>query len=204
MKKLMHLLNTMTWKERVDYVWEYYKLPIIGLLSFVAFGWFMFDGLLAKDAKTFEIMMVSEADLATVEQVTKDLENTNTLDLTVYVENIQHSGGKVIENGYQQLKKLASSISVGQVDILITEAPLIKQLIDEELLLPWDEIVASDQLQLYQIDAYKEQSEKLYGIDVKQLSFLSDYPELQDTYAVVPATSRNQEAITSFLTELKK
>lgn len=204
MKHFMNAVRTMTFKEAVDYIWEYYKLPIIGILGLVIFSWMFVDGLLAKEEDPLQIMIISEAPTDVIQELEMSLNEANPNDTFVHVENIHHQAGSITNNGYQQLQKLSASLSVGQVDILIAELPLAVQLIEEELLLPVTDVISDKLFVDLQKQAYVDPTGSMYGIATNQLNPLFSSSWFDEAYAFIPATSNNLANMDTFLSQWMK
>ncbi|MBM7541588.1 hypothetical protein [Amphibacillus cookii] len=191
MIKLKDALAGMKTAEKVEYIWEYYKLHIIGSIFLLVFVWLMVNGLLTKDAEPLGITVVSEATLAELETVEEQLLLHMDNDFDILFEYMQHQGGIVVGDSYEMLERLATSIGVGQVDLLVTNGPFAEQLIDENILSPLDEMMELDQLgsshERLEVDGVT------YGIRTADLLFFKEHQTFQDTYLFVPESGRNKE-----------
>lgn len=193
MIKLRDALQGMSMKEKIDYIWEYYKLPILGVLFFCIFAFLLIDGISSKGEEPVGFMVVSEADLATIEQLDQQI-NQHFSDLDVLFEHIQHRGGLIEDNALELMERLATRIGVGQVDILVTHVPFAEQLLSEDIFQPLGEMIDLEQLnslahELYEVDGV------VYGIRTSELRIFSQYDVYQDTFLFVPASGRkNDEA----------
>ncbi len=195
MKRLIATLRTMSSKkEQIDYIWEYYKLHIIGSISAIIFLGIMVGNIFDEEEKVFEVMVVSEASLSVIEQVEEDLSDHTFDAFTLFFEYIQHKGGKVEESAYQQMQKMSAALSVGQIDIIITDKALAKQLIEEDLFLPLSEVIDLNQINQEDYQLADFETNEIYGISTKNAAYL-DAPTFDDTFILVPATSRNQEYV---------
>lgn len=202
MKRLIATLRTMSSKkEKIDYIWEYYKLHIIGSVSAIIFLVVMVGNIFGEEEKIFEVMVVSEANSTVIEQVEEDLSDHRFDAFTLFFEYIQHNGGKIEENAYQQMQKMSAALSVGQIDIIITDKSLAEQLIGEDLFLPLSEVIDLNQIDQENYQLVDFETDEIYGISTKNAAYLDDQT-FNDTFILVPATSRNQEYVQEVLNVL--
>ncbi|WP_117148946.1 hypothetical protein [Paraliobacillus zengyii] len=199
MKRLIATLKTMSSRrEKIDYIWEYYKLHIIGSVSAVLFLYIMIGNIFGEEEKVVEIMVVSEASLPVIEQVEEDLSEHSFEAFTLYIEYIQHKGGKIEENAFDQMQKMSAAISVGQIDIMITDETLATQLIEEDLFLPLSEVIDLKQLNQEQYQLIDFGTNEVYGISTKNIAYFDD-ESFNDTFILIPATSSNLEYVQSVM-----
>ncbi|WP_017472496.1 hypothetical protein [Amphibacillus jilinensis] len=191
MVKLRDALKGMTVREKVAYIWEYYKLHIIGSIFLLVFTWMLIDGLLTKGDQPLGITVVSEATIEELTSVEEQLLLHTDNDFDILFEYIQHQAGVMEGDSYEMLERLAMTIGVGQVDLLITNAPFAEQLIDENIIARLDDLINHNQLDLrhewLKIDGVA------YGIPTANLLFFKDHQTFHDTYLFVPGSGRNKE-----------
>ncbi len=193
--KLKEVLQGMTTKEKIDYVWEYYKGIIIGSFCFLIFMWLMVDGIMSKDEEPVGVTIFSSTSLEGIQAVE---EAFSQLSFDVYVDHFYHEGGKMIENGHQSLERLSTSLAVGQIDLFVINQQMAELMMLEEVLMPIDDIIDTTAIQIDAQDQLILES-KWYGIRASQLSELQSLYKSEDLYVFIPATARHSEKIKQIL-----
>ncbi|MBU5593960.1 hypothetical protein KQI76_02180 [Amphibacillus sp. MSJ-3] len=203
MAKLREVLKGMSRKEQLDYIWEYYKLHIIGFILLIIFGWLMIDGFMNKGNEPVGITVVSEATIEVIDELELSINSLEFTDFDLFFEHIYHQGGLIENNAYDMMERLSMRIAVGQVDIMVTDDLFAEQLINEDIFLPLKEVIEPDQ-----IDSFEEEglvvNGVLYGIKTADLKIFDQYDVYQDTYLLVPASGRHREEakqVIEYLTE---
>lgn len=203
MVKLKDAIAGMSTKEKVDYIWEYYKLHIIGVLFLIIFAVLMVDGLLNKGEDPLGITVVSEANLEQINTVETELNALDFETFNLFFEHIQHQGGLIEDNAIELMERLAMTIGVGQVDILVTNAPFAEQLISEDILAPLDEIVDVNRL-VEQGHQMLEVNGDIYGVSTAHFAIFDQHDVYHETYLFVPGSGRNKDEAELFIQYLSR
>ncbi|WP_163538852.1 hypothetical protein [Gracilibacillus sp. YIM 98692] len=202
MKNLWATLKTMSFKEAVDYIWEYYKLHIFG----IAFGLFFIisitSNILKEEKETLNFMVVGAVNYNMTEAISTEINEQYFDDFRVAVDLVQHGGGSAGSQSYAQMQKLVAKISVGEVDIMLANQDFSGDLIDQEGLTPLGQVVDEELLEQSNVEIHRLDSGEIYGIGIEQFDVLKDVENIQESILVIPATSENDERVAEFLTTL--
>ncbi|SFS95081.1 hypothetical protein [Halolactibacillus miurensis] len=193
--KLKEAFQGMTTKEKVDYVWEYYKGIIIGSLCFLLFIWLMVDGFMSKDEEPVVVTILSRTSLAGIEEIEEAFSH-ETFD--VYVDHIYHENGKIPENGMQSIERLSTSLAVGQIDLFVIDQTMAELMMLEEVLAPIDDMIDTTTIQIDQQDQLILEND-WYGIRASTLSELQSLEKSDQLYVFIPATARHVKKIEQLL-----
>ncbi|BAM46910.1 hypothetical protein [Amphibacillus xylanus] len=201
MVKLSDQLKEMSGKERLDYLWEYYKWHLVGIIVLILFIWLAIDGLASKGEEPIGVTVISEATRDVVETLEIELESLDDDNFDIYFEHIQHQGGIIEENAYELIERLAMRIGVGQIDLLVTNDLFAEQLIGEDIFSPLDQVLLDETVDLFIDDALVVNG-VLYGIPTADLAIFNQYDAYQDTYLLVPASGKNKQKTARLVADL--
>ncbi|KAB8125867.1 hypothetical protein F9U64_21465 [Gracilibacillus oryzae] len=193
MKKLWETLKTMTFKEAVDYIWEYYKLHIIGIIA----GLFIIISILinvfTEDEVAYNAMVVSAIPYEEVGAFSDQMNEEHFEDFRFAVDNITHDGGKLAEQSIEQAQKFTVRIATGEVDLIITDETLARELIDQEGLKPIEQIIDVELLEQEGVELLDFGTGTVYGMRTNNLDVFQDREMFQDRILIIPSTSEKDE-----------
>ncbi|SEO52972.1 hypothetical protein SAMN04488134_108151 [Amphibacillus marinus] len=196
MVKFREAIKGMSTKEKIDYIWEYYKLVIFGFIFLIAFVWLVADSIINQDPDPIGLTIISESSLTQVDELKNDFDSLNTSPHPLLFDHFYHQGGIIEDQALQMLERLATTIGVGQVDLLISPLPFAEQLIEEEILIPFDDQQLINQLNNLAIELLLIESD-VYGISTSSNHVLTQYDGFTDSYIFLVASGRqHEEAIT--------
>ncbi|MFC4401810.1 hypothetical protein [Gracilibacillus xinjiangensis] len=193
MKKLWETLKTMSFKEAVDYIWEYYKLHIIGIIAGLFIIISIVSSIIKGDEALYNAMVVSSIPYEEVGSFGEQMNEKHFNDFRFAVDNITHNGGELSEQSYEQVQKLIVRIAAGEVDLIITDDTFAKELIDQEGLKPIDQIIELEMLEQKGIELLDFGTGTIYGIKSTQLDVFNDRDMFEDRILIIPATSEKDE-----------
>ncbi|GAB2553776.1 hypothetical protein [Gracilibacillus alcaliphilus] len=192
MKKLVETLKTMTFKEAVDYIWEYYKLHIIGTILGVAFLWSILATVLGEKEETYQMTVVGQVSYDTAEAFSEDLNERYFDDFRVLVDNMISGDGTLADMNYAEVQKFWANMGANMVDVIVAAEPLVEQLHEQEGLMPVEEYVDLSTLE-EGAALFPEDSDQVYGISVSDIPMFEDYPEFHSLILVFPINSENHQ-----------
>ncbi|SFL51464.1 hypothetical protein SAMN04487943_1026 [Gracilibacillus orientalis] len=202
MKKLWETLKTMSFKEAVDYIWEYYKLHIIGTVLGVAFLISILSTVFKDKEESYEVMVVSEIPYEITEQFSNQMNEKYFDDFKVTVNNITSGGGSISDMSYADIQKFWANIGANMVDIIVTNEAIAEQMVEQEGILQVEEVVDMSLIEENGVEIYDFGTENSYGMDSNQLDVFDDVELFQDKVLIVPVNSENHERTTQFLETL--
>ncbi|GAE92009.1 hypothetical protein JCM21714_985 [Gracilibacillus boraciitolerans JCM 21714] len=202
MKQLWATLKTMSFKEAADYIWEYYKLHIIGTILGVAFLVSILTTAFSEKEELYELMVVTEIPYDVTEEFSNQLNEQYFSDFRVATDNIISNGGTLSEQSYEQVQKLVARIATGMIDAMVTDKVFAQELMEQEGLLEFNKVIDVSLLEEHGVELYQFGSENVYGISTNQLDVFNDNEAFQDRILIIPASSKNLDKTTIFLEAL--
>lgn len=202
MKKLWETLKTMSFKEAIDYIWEYYKVHIIGIVLGVAFLVSILSTVFGEKEDTYEVMVVSEIPFDITEQFTNEVNEKYFDDFLVAINNITSGGGSIADLSYADVQKFWASIGANMVDIIVTNETIAAQMVEQEGILEINEVVDLSLLEENGVELYEFGTDSVYGIDTNQLDVFNDIDLFQDRVIIIPINSENHDKTKIFLETL--
>ncbi|WP_163578952.1 hypothetical protein [Gracilibacillus saliphilus] len=202
MKKLWETLKTMSFKEAVDYIWEYYKIHIIGIVLGVAFLVSILSTIFGEKEETYEVMVVSQIPYDITEQFSNQVNEKYFDEFQVAVNNITSGGESIADLSYADIQKFWANIGANMVDIIVTNETIAEQMVEQEGILEVDEVVDESLLEQNGVELYQFGTESIYGIDTNQLDVFDDIEPFQDKVLIIPINSENHDKTTQFLETL--
>lgn len=172
-------------KEKVDYIWEYYKLHIIGGIIVIGIiASFLNIWVFNPPPKSAVSVNFMSTNLMT--SVTEELEE----ELNDLIVTEEMGNKKVFVNTYvlgspdPQMEmatqtKFAASIQAQELDVMIMDKDKFEELAKQGNMLPLDKVLAKEDIdklseKLISVKAEEETEEKIYGIDVSDIDKINE------------------------------
>ncbi|WP_066192214.1 MULTISPECIES: hypothetical protein [Gracilibacillus] len=193
MKKLWETLKTMSFKEAVDYIWEYYKLHIIGTILGVAFLWSILGTVFGEKEETFQITVLGQVPYDTAEAFSTDLNDHYLNDFRVITDSMITESGSLEDVDYAQVQKFWANMGANMIDVIIASESLADQFQGEQGLMPVDQYVDLPSLEEQEATLYRFGTEDVYGIATEDIPMFEAYPAFHDLIIMFPVNSENHE-----------
>lgn len=200
--KFRDVLGSMTFKEKTDYIWEYYKIHIfVGMFFLMAASYTvhaMSENSETYVSITFLGQSVSEENLTAIrEQISDELiyeEEQSSQE--VVVQNIIYG----IENDNSSIERRQQLIiwtAAGELDILITEEGIFHELQEQGFFQPLNGLDGFHTLDLNEEDFIEEESmNNIYGIHLNDIEvFDNTIGEGERVIAVLVNSERQEEVM---------
>ena len=184
-QELKTALGPMTWKQRLEHLWEYYKwvlvvLAVIGMIiyiSVVGYSNLRVEGLFYGEAVNLDF------DTEGVEYLREDfLEHLGGVKgdqkVSMFMSNLVMGDDSTYDNYYAPLLRTASEISDGKLDYFLVDSAALTCYFNEEILMDLRQLFTEDELAqmgdnvVYVL--YEETGEKIpMAINVTDSAFMT-------------------------------
>jgi hypothetical protein len=181
MSDLLVKLKTMSTKERIEYIWEYYKLPIILTLFSILFIGYLASSFFSEEESFLNIMVVDRGQSEEFNSLIAKL-NEETTDQKFRVDYIIHSSENLGSESYAQVQKMFANIATGSVDMMIVDQEFFDELMEQQAFTP-----------------INNGKEEVYGIKVSDFERFNEISGYQDKMIGVPVNSKNKDYISTFI-----
>jgi len=171
-------LKGMTFKEKREYIWEYYKLFIIGFFVVVVVGGLLLNSLVINpppknylgiaylgDYMTEDIL-ADLSDQLTDKIIPEDLRADNIIDQENFYETDDPTLGTALQS------KFVALISTGDLNVIVSDDDNFDGCYTQELLIPLDSLIDTSKIEDARL--YKQDGQ-VYGIRIASSSPLTKY-----------------------------
>jgi len=136
-------LRKMTFKGKLEYIWDYYKIPIICIIAGLILIVSLINTLYINPPPGNALMIAWSAGIATDEQLDKLKE---TLDERI----VDEGANKVVtislfiaselnpSFSMANAQRMLAMLAAGEIDLFITDLPLLKEYSNQEIIQPLD------------------------------------------------------------------
>jgi hypothetical protein len=193
------ILAPMSPKERIAYIWDYYKFHIIGTIVAIILLISFMSSIGGKKEVVLNMTIIgqgvnTEGVVQLQEQLTNKL--VQDADEEVSVQHLSYNKSSMDEASRAGIQKLSAEISLGSIDLMIVEKDLFEEISEQKSsLLPLNDIKGIDK-----IDNLIKSDEKVYGISTSDIKLLAPLELDANKVLCVPSTSKNRENINQFFT----
>ncbi|WP_346208096.1 hypothetical protein NSS91_02535 [Caldifermentibacillus hisashii] len=206
-KKLRDVLEPMSTREKVSYIWTYYKLHIICALLIVAVVVAVGQKAINHQEVILNTMILSDYEDSTkinklIEQLNHEIIEEDKRDTSrVNIEIVPYSS----EDSDPQaesvvMQKIIAEISGQSLDVLMIDKKLFENLNqDENYFLDIKKLVKQNQLTFPDDACHYSAENKLTGIDVSTIPILNESIENSDLILCFISNSERKANIKKFL-----
>jgi hypothetical protein len=184
----------MSPKERMAYIWDYYKFHIIGTIVAIILLISFISSIGGKKEVVLNMTIMGqgvnpEGVVQLQEQLTNKLAEDKE-DEEVSVQHLTYNSSSMDEASRAGIQKLSAEITLGSIDLMIVEKELFEEISSQNGFLPINDFKATDKL--------LPSDEKVYGISTSEIKFLAPLELNDNKILCVPSTSKNLNRINKF------
>ena len=127
-------LKDMSLKEKVDYIWEYYKIPIIGVTIFLFIAASIINNIMNPPTPSYaaiafyEIFIPDETSNELISRLTKKLIE-DPKEYQIYTHSLIAGGDPTAEMAI--IQKLMAMVMVSEIDLLVADEEMFKGFLAE-------------------------------------------------------------------------
>lgn len=187
----------MSPKERIAYIWDYYKFHIIGTIAAIILLISFISSIGEKKEVVLNMTIIgqgvnAEGVVELQEQLTNKLVQAKA-DEEVSVQHLTYSKSSMDQASRAGIQKMSAEITLGAIDLLIVEKDLFKEISSQS-----SSLVALNDFK--GIDNLLPSEEKVYGISTSDIPLLAPLELDENKVLCVPSTSKNLKNINKFFT----
>ena len=140
-------LKSMSKIKQAEYIWEYYKLHIIGILAIIFIVASLIHSQKTKIDYVFNLTMIgntideskkSDLEKQLTSIVVKEGETRKQAIVDVITPNSSNSAVAIIPNEYMQ--RFIAKMSIGELDVIILDKSIFETLVKQDVFLRLDNI----------------------------------------------------------------
>lgn len=147
-------LSGMDWKHKLEYIWDYYKPQIFGVIGFFILIW---GGIswyqnAQKETIVYTVAMdghITGQDKEEIETDFKKYLGDEDKDHVITIDTSVNSAGGDSQAEYNANIKMSTIIAAGAVDIIIGPEASMDQYIDQDIVYDLDEVLPADVMEKY-------------------------------------------------------
>lgn len=201
-------ISEMTKKQKRQYIWDYYKLHIIGsVIAVIMVGSFIHSRITAKDYE-FNVSVIggylSTDDISEIDEKINLLIYGEDEDKKVaYVDHYSltknQNNNNILEMDYNMVQKFMAKIATQQVDVILMHKEVFEQYEPKEFFFDLEEINGLDLNGAQQI----EKDDKVFGIYLKENKIFNISEYTNGEYVLcIPLSSTRQDQAVEFLNNI--
>lgn len=207
-RSLKEILAPMSPKEKIAYIWDYYRWIIIGFIVLIVIIGFSVKDLAGQKENALSIVLISnQADPNVVEEFERNLNELliSKEDQDSLQVNIRHMYYNIGKNGETQLdpnntQVLFTYLAAQEVDIIIQPMDQYHNLNSQESFLNIEEIVGTGELPVGEESLQSSQDQnQITGIGVGEISILNELNLEEGNVLSVFINSPNMEYVSKFI-----
>ncbi|NYE06531.1 hypothetical protein F4694_003311 [Bacillus niacini] len=194
------ILAPMSPKERIAYIWDYYKFHIIGTIVAIILLLSLISSIGEKKEVVLNMTIIGqgvnpEGVVQLQEQLTNKLVQDKG-DEEVSVQHLTYNKTSMDEASRAGIQKMSAEISLGAIDVMIVEKELFEEISSQNALLALNEFKGANKL--------LPSDEKVYGISTSDIQLLAPLALDENEMLCVPSTTKNLKKINEFFTFISK
>jgi hypothetical protein len=190
------ILAPMSPKERIAYIWDYYKFHIIGTIVAIILLISFMSSIGGKKEVVLNMTIIGQGvNTEGVVQLQEQLTNKivqDKADEEVSVQHLTYNKSSMDEASRAGIQKMAAEISLGSIDLMIVEKELFEEISSQNALLALNDFKGTNKL--------LPSDEKVYGMSTSDIKLLAPLALDENKVLCVPSTAKNLKKINEFFT----
>lgn len=190
------ILAPMSPKERMAYIWDYYKFHIIGTIVAIILLISLISSIGGKKEVVLNMTIIGQGvNPEGVGQLQEQLTNKLVQDKgdeEVSVQHLTYNNSSMDEASRAGIQKMAAEISLGSIDLMIVEKELFEEISSQNALLALNDFKGTNKL--------LPSDEKVYGMSTSDIKLLASLALDENKVLCVPSTTKNLKKINEFFT----
>lgn len=191
------ILAPMSPKERMAYIWDYYKFHIIGTIAAIILLISFISSIGEKKEVVLNMTIIgqgvnTEGVVELQEQLTNKLVQDKA-DEEVSIQHLTYNKSSMDQASRAGIQKMSAEITLGAIDIMIVEKDLFEEISSQP-----SSLLALNDFQ--GIDKLITSDEKVYGLSTSDIKLLSPLGLDENKVLCVPSTTKNLKNINKFFT----
>jgi uncharacterized membrane protein len=188
------ILAPMSPKERMAYIWEYYKFHIIGTIVAILLLITFISSIGDKKEIVLNMTIIgqgvnTEGVVQLQEQLTSKLVQDNA-DEEISVQHLTYNKSSMDEASRAGIQKMSAEISLGAIDLMIVDKELFEEISSQKALLTLNDLEGINKL--------LTSDDKVYGISTSDIQLLAPLALDENKVLCVPSTTKNFKKINEF------
>jgi len=190
------ILAPMSPKERIAYIWDYYKFHIIGTIVAIILLISLVSSIGGKKEVVLNMTIIGQGvNTEGVVQLQEQLTNKivqDKADEEVSVQHLTYNKSSMDEASRAGIQKMAAEISLGSIDLMIVDKELFEEISSQNALLALNDFKGTNKL--------LPSDEKVYGMSTSDIKLLAPLALDENKVLCVPSTAKNLKKINEFFT----
>jgi hypothetical protein len=190
------ILAPMSPKERIAYIWDYYKFHIIGTIVAIILLISFMSSIGGKKEVVLNMTIIGQGvNTEGVVQLQEQLTNKivqDKADEEVSVQHLTYNKSSMDEASRAGIQKMAAEISLGSIDLMIVDKELFEEISSQNALLALNDFKGTNKL--------LPSDEKVYGMSTSDIKLMAPLALDENKVLCVPSTAKNLKKINEFFT----
>lgn len=186
-------LKGMSRKDKAGYIWDYYKLHIIGALAFICIIIFFVNSQGTKIDYVFNLTILGNSvDNNKVTNLEKQLTNVVVKDGDTKKQAEVNNLVIGTSTSSQYMQKFIAEIAAGELDVVILDKATFESLVKQDLFLRLDNISGFDlaSIKSEKIEArVRDKNKAVFAINAKDIKVFKDIGINTDNKVIVVISS---------------
>jgi hypothetical protein len=197
-------LKSMSRKEKIEYIWDYYKFHIISVIVVIAIIASLIHGQLTKIEHVVNVTMIGNA---VSEPKREELEKKFTSLVVKEGEQRKQALIDVITTdksqlSYEMMQKFVVRIAAGEIDVIILDKGNFDSFVKQDMFLPLDSIseISLSDIKQDKIEASGSNNKAVYAISVEDNKELEDmgYDTKNKVLGIIASSKQKDNGVKVF------
>lgn len=204
-EKLSVRLKSMTFKEKIEYLWDYYKFHFIGAIAAIIFIVYIINAIVSDKDSILNVVFVGDTiNSEEMQQLDSNLDQQlvpeeNRSEEEVLLQFINLSSESQTQQEMVGVQKFVAQLSANAIDVIIANQENFEMLRDQGALLSLGEVINLDEINTDKHELLYSETEQPVGISTAEMAPLQGVLPPGNHYLFVPANMGNAEYIDDFI-----
>lgn len=199
-EKFWEMQKSMTFKEKIDYLWYYYKLHFIIFLFATISVTYLISGTVNSKEAALNVVFIGESfNTEQLNQLNEKLDQEliseqerDSLKVTLQNINLNSEGG---QQALAESQKFAAQLAAGSIDVLISDKQTFALLKEEGRALDLREATDLSNMNKEKHELITSESGQVIGISTSNMGKIESVTPIEDKVLYAPSNANNVDRI---------
>lgn len=200
---LRERLKSMTFKEKADYMWEYYKLHFIAIIAVIATIIYIINSVTGNKEIVLNVVFVGETvNISAIEELNQELtealipeEQREDMEISLQYVNL----GAGPQHSMAEMQKFTTLLSADAYDVIISEEETYELLSDQGAVSDLNREADLEETDLQGHEVIESETGQPIAIRTREMDKIDDIISIEEAYLYLPSDPQNTEYIQPFV-----
>lgn len=202
---LRERLQSMTFREKIDYLWEYYKLQFFAIIGAIIAVIYIISSVTGNKEPALNVVFVGETvNITAIDELNQQVneaiipeEERDDQEISLQFVNLSEAGGP--QQSMAEVQKFTTLLAADAYDVIIAEEETFEMLSGQGALADLNRVANLDEINTGGHETVDSDTGQPVAIHTEEMEVIDEVIAIENSYLFLPNNPQNQEYIQPFI-----